>query len=166
MSETLEKLAACKRITEWVNPWDKRLEEIAGIPVPKAGGNIREMWELTDAAEEQAVAQHVGRLLVPAKLPLHGEISARFNNHLFVDGPDMGEGNGNVELEFADMKDWAACFPVHNKTEIFQQHGKRVWAAVALSERVVGLAIFAVEQKKGSVFARVQRVPDEDLERL
>lgn len=166
MSEIVDKLVACEQITEWVNPWDDRLAEIVGIPVPEADGNLREMWELADAAEENAVVWHVKRLLVPAHLLLHGEAMARFNNHLFVDGPDMGEGSGNVELEFSDIRDWSACFPTHDRTEIFTQNDKKVWAALALSKRIAGLAIFAAEQHHGGVLARVQRVPDDDLERF
>lgn len=159
MSEIVEKLAACERITEWVTPWDKRLGEIAGIPVPRAGGNLRELWELTDTDEENEVVHHVGRLLIPAGMRLHGEITTRFASRMY-------KGSGNVELEFSDARDWSACFPVSNNTEIFMKQDRQVWAALALSNRIAGLAIFAVEQDHGGVLARVQRVPEEDLQRL
>ena len=29
MSETRQKLEACTRISEWIDPWDQRLAEIA-----------------------------------------------------------------------------------------------------------------------------------------
>ena len=93
----------------------------------------------------------------------HGRIEHGFNREVF--GHYMGEGVGNVEIEFSDLRDWATCFPASDKTGIFKdKNGRQAWAAIALCERVVGLSVFAKEEEGGGVRARIQLVPDQALQ--
>ncbi len=145
MSEILNKLAACERITEWVVPADKRLLRSTGQPRPSGGmgGMLREEW-IAEKAEWPQVETEVKRLVVPRRIGKRA-----------VAQMDGDEDWNRLRLT-VDTKDWDNCFPTRRETQIFRTpEGQQAWAAVALCGRVLGLAVFAVETIDSTVEARI-----------
>lgn len=158
-----ERLAACEKITEWLDPNDTRLVAATGDPVPNGGGNVREPWQVENNDEEIAVAHEVRRLLIPDESTLRGVAKVAFTNTIF--GTDLGVGTGNVIAVFDNAQDWADRFPT-DRARIFNREGRQAWAAVALCGSQLGLAVFAIESTSGGVDARVQVVPDDVFEAI
>lgn len=158
MSEILNKLNAAQNITEWLDPHDERLAAATGEAAPNSGCAVREGW-LCPEEEFNLVAQAVKRVLVPQ------EVSA-WSVATFDGDLDWNR----VNLKFVDARDLPACFPVNERTHIFDRRdGSRAWAAVALCGRTIGLAVFASEidkQEGTEAIMKVQPVPQEVFAQL
>lgn len=161
MSEILKRLASCERVTEWIDPWDKRLIRATGEAPPNGGANVRAAWHL-DHDAQTIVSQLVGRLLVPDSVNLRGRLKIGFDEL-----PGYAHSRGTVVLEFSAKDDWAQCFPVGDKTQIFKTaEGLPAWAGLAVCDTLVGLAVFSCETEDDGVQARIQPVPENIFQKI
>ncbi len=154
MSEILNTLLQAQLITEWIDPFDLRLAEATGQPVPNDGGEIRENWDIT-AGEQTMVLNALKRLLSPsASAPC---VSATFYEDAFFN---------RAELFFTQPNDWKRSFPIIDSAEVETgRHPARTWAGIALCDKPIGLAVFAVERALG-IQAFVQPVPSNFLQKI
>ena len=159
-----ERLAACEKITEWLDPYDARLVIATGDKAPNGGGNVRDFWELSSKQEEAAVAREVGRLIIGHAATLRGEANVAFVGHPWYIQRGL-EGIGTVTAGFTHPDDWANRFPT-DRARIFNREGRQAWAAVALCRDQLGLAVFGMENLNGGVNARVQVVPNDIFESI
>jgi hypothetical protein len=155
MSKILESLAACELVTEWVSPWDIRLETITGEQPPNRGCLVREDWWLDGESEFPTLATALKRIIVPPML----------------DKRATAQVTGNLDwnrviLHLRDQSDWAECFPTEDHTEVRTQDGLRAWAGIGLCDKFLGLAVFSQELISGIVEARVQKVPDDIFDQI
>lgn len=154
MSDIFEKLASCEQITEWINPYDKKLAMATGETVPNGGANLRDGW-YEPGHDWVRLEAEIKRLVVPQIIA--PRVIAKF----------MGDGDWNrITLNFSSQEDWSTCFPVNERTHIFTREGKKAWAAVGLCGKILGLAVFAQEQPESNIIAKIQQVPEEIFQKL
>lgn len=161
MNFTIELLASSERIVEWIDPSDHRLEVATGQEAPNDGGDLRDYWMVRNESERGMVVREVGRLVVAETC----EVSSFFEPTKRL-GPPIDPNVGTVVMTFDTLDDWATYFPVTEKTRIPVRNNIKAWAAVALCDKAVGLAVFSSERSDQSIQARIQPVPTDVFEKI
>lgn len=160
MSEQFERLASCERITEWLNPWDRRLINVTGLRPPVDGKSLREDWHV-EKAELPQLVKTIKRLLVPH------ELEDQVNTSFGANCSDSIGIIGTVSLEFEHEQNWSKCFPLSEKTLVFDRHGVRGDAAIALCGQVAGLAVISMDfYEDGGLDFAVQSVRVDKLTQI
>lgn len=165
--QSIEQLASCEKITEWVNLNDLRLVEATGEPAPNRGKSLRENWRPELLAKDLEL--EIARLLVPSNVTLAQPITAAFDADEW-----RGETRSRVFVNFASEEDWLQCFPLGDTSRLpTSDDDWHAWAGVALCGNVLGLGVFAEELFKDTVSwegagvqARVQPVPEAIFQRI
>lgn len=161
MSEVLNKLAACERVSEWLDPWDERLVIATGETPPNSGATVREVWRAGHETQTM-IARLVSRLLVPSSIKIEGTLDIGFEE---LRG--YASSQGTVVLDFSAKADWVHCFPVSEQTQIFKTaDGLQAWAGLALCDKLLGLAVFSCETETDGLQARIQPVPDKVFQKI
>lgn len=165
--KTIEQLAMCEKITEWIGLNDPRLVEATGEPAPNRGTSLRDNW----SADMQAgnLRLEIARLLVPLDVILAQPVTSLFDVDVW-----RGETRNRVIVNFGSGDDWLKCFPLGETSRLpTSDDDWRAWAGVALCGQAFGLAVFADETFQNTepweslgVQARVQPVPDAVFERI
>lgn len=154
----LQKLRASEHITEWLDPYDHRLEVATGDTAPNSGGGLREPWDVHPESEF-LIAYEVTRLLVPTDTLLPIDI-VRVEFVHSSDGRPTDPGRGTIVLRTPNTESYGQHLPIRDRTEVVSpRFGRLGWAGLALSQ-MIGLAVFTKQIDDQITETRVQRVPD------
>jgi len=154
MSKLIDTFSTCKQITEWIDPWDARLEKATGETAPNQGCTVRHgFW--APRSEWVTVKQEVQRIVLPELAGTALAPCVKGNEDWF-----------SVRFVLPDIDFLASSFPVKEQTTFATNEGSTCWAAVALCGDSIGLGVFARELPQGSIALAVQPVMDEVFEAL
>ncbi len=159
MSEILDKLATCERITEWVDPWDERLVVATGEPSPNSGCNVRKGW-FEKPEDWRKLSVEVKRLLVPEV------IASKVVTGVLGDILGENEFWQTVTLDVPSLELWSLCFPVNDRTEIMTRRNNRIWVGLGLCATNLGIAVFSRLTPEETIDARIQLMDEEVFKKL
>ncbi len=160
MRNTMERLAASEKITDWLGITDDRLVRATDEPSPNGGLHVRESWD--GHLPKAMLVAHVSRLLVPGTVELDGPITAELAADEW-----RGATRRRVHVNFGSEDDWLKCFPLGDQSRLpTSDEDWHAWAGMAVCGEVMGLAVMASEWHGEGIQARVQPVPDKVFSRI